>query len=489
MIELRVEKKTNTDGATEFHLSPECVNIGGKGACCVDRLRISLPEEWAGMTVRITFIPFNGERVAFVLDDKNEVDIVGAMSANTGAGAIVIDATDGNGYVAYSTGSRFCTYEHPDAGGDYTPTPTEYEQLVALVTEERERAEAAAEKAIAEMEFVCIVTELPEIGTPNKTYFVTKTDGAGNDIYDEYMWVNDAWEYIGTKTIEVDLTDYVKNTDFPDPKNFKAGVVRVDNYYGFNVGQAGSAGVLLPLWASNAEIDSKSDRRFINAKNFDYALAKSLTTNTETLTDAEKEAAQKWIGVKKATNEAKPYTFVERSANGVIYTGTPTEAKHATTKEYVDGLAVERKQGVVTFENDGTQNNIQWHYNAMGGTIARRMGNGTLWVATPDHDSAAANKAYVDAATPFIAEYGVTTHDEITAAVDAGRACFCLIKDGTYKGRVVPLSYIDATWATFSTIVTAGSPNTVGIAQELSVWCINSGVWTDVKTKALAYKE
>ena len=71
----------------------------------------------------------------------------------------------------------------------------------------------------------------------------------------------------------------VGETDFPDTKNFKAGVIRVDNYYGFNIGQAGSAGVLLPLWASNAEIDAKSDRRFINPSNFAYALEKSLATS------------------------------------------------------------------------------------------------------------------------------------------------------------------------------------------------------------------
>lgn len=373
--------------------------------------------------------------------------------------------------------------------------------------------EEYVDEKVATLELVKIVTELPDEGEENKTYFVTKTDGEGNDIYDEYMWVNDAWEYIGTKQFDIDLTDYVKKTDYarvgaagvvkmanhnsyglymanngdtiaiaqateddvknksgmfkpitptridlavktgittnsltltdeekaaacewlgavgeadyPDAKNFKAGVIRVDNYYGFNVGQAGSAGVLLPLWASNAEIDSKSDRRFINAKNFDYALAKSLTTNAETLTDAEKEIVQKWLGVTAATNEAKPYSFVKRSANGVIYTGTPTEAQHAANKAYVDGLAVERKQGVVTFENDGTQNNIQWHYNAMGGTIARRMGNGTLWVATPDHDSAAANKAYVDAmGGVFYAEYGVTKYAEIQAAIEAGKAVF-----------------------------------------------------------------
>ncbi len=148
-----------------------------------------------------------------------------------------------------------------------------------------------------------------------------------------------------------------------------------------------------------------------------------LTTNTETLTEEEKSAARKWLGLTKATNEAKPYTIVERSADGAIYTGTPTADSHATTKAYVDGLAIDRSKGIVSFTDDGTQEALAWAYNLQGNSIARRLGNGTLWVATPDVDNAAANKAYVDAmGGVYYAEYGVTTFAEITAAIDAGKS-------------------------------------------------------------------
>lgn len=396
--------------------------IARKGEGEYPRLVIEIPNRLSGMWPYLDFKKPSGEtfKTPRLAIDGNiiEYDLPLSVLNEKGTLEMQLVLQNGKGRIWKSNVKRFKVLYSIDATGDIEND----EDFVDYV-------ENMVESALKELELVCIVMELPEEGVPNKTYFVPKPDGVDNDLYDEYMWIDGAWEYFGTKTIEVDLTDYVKNTDFPDPKNFKAGVVRVDNYYGFNVGQAGSAGVLLPLWASNAEIDSKSDRRFINAKNFDYALAKSLTTNAETLTDAEKEIVQKWLGVTAATNEAKPYSFVKRSANGVIYTGTPTEGKHAATKEYVD------------------------------------------------------------AATPFIAEYGVTTYDEIKTAVDAGRACFCLIKDGTYKGCVVPLSYTDGVWYTFSTIVANTSPNTVGMAQELSVWCINGGTWTDIKTKALAYAQ
>lgn len=69
------------------------------------------------------------------------------------------------------------------------------------------------EQEIANFDFIKIVTELPETGLVNRTYFVPKTDTETNDLYDEYMWVDDKWELIGTKQIKVDLSEYAKLTD------------------------------------------------------------------------------------------------------------------------------------------------------------------------------------------------------------------------------------------------------------------------------------
>lgn len=69
------------------------------------------------------------------------------------------------------------------------------------------------DEEIANFDFIKIVTELPETGLVNRTYFVPKEDPNTNDLYDEYMWVDGKWELITTKQIEVDLTEYVKHTD------------------------------------------------------------------------------------------------------------------------------------------------------------------------------------------------------------------------------------------------------------------------------------
>lgn len=83
------------------------------------------------------------------------------------------------------------------------------------------------EGEIANFDFIKIVPQLPEKGLINRTYFVPKTDPESNDLYEEYMWINNKWEMMGTKQIKVDLTDYVKNTDYA--KADKGGTIKTGN--------------------------------------------------------------------------------------------------------------------------------------------------------------------------------------------------------------------------------------------------------------------
>lgn len=70
-----------------------------------------------------------------------------------------------------------------------------------------------------------IVNVLPDVGNENVFYLVRTTDGAKDNIFNEYIWVNDTWEKIGSTAVAVDLTDYVKNTDYPTSS--RTGVIAV----------------------------------------------------------------------------------------------------------------------------------------------------------------------------------------------------------------------------------------------------------------------
>ena len=64
------------------------------------------------------------------------------------------------------------------------------------------------EEEIATFDFIKVVDTLPETGLPNRIYLIPRTDTGENNLFDEYLWVDNAWEFITTKVVEVDLTNY-----------------------------------------------------------------------------------------------------------------------------------------------------------------------------------------------------------------------------------------------------------------------------------------
>lgn len=71
----------------------------------------------------------------------------------------------------------------------------------------------AIAKAIAEVDHLSreIVEILPENANANVIYMVRREGGTGQDVYNEYMYINGAWEIIGDTS--VDLTGYAKTED------------------------------------------------------------------------------------------------------------------------------------------------------------------------------------------------------------------------------------------------------------------------------------
>lgn len=71
----------------------------------------------------------------------------------------------------------------------------------------------AIAKAIAEVDHLSreIVETLPENANANVIYMVRREGGTGQDVYNEYMYINGAWEIIGDTS--VDLTGYAKTED------------------------------------------------------------------------------------------------------------------------------------------------------------------------------------------------------------------------------------------------------------------------------------
>lgn len=148
-----------------------------------------------------------------------------------------------------------------------------------------------------------VVNELPIDDTENAIYLVPVTDGAEDNLFDEYIFVDGVWEKVGGTSVAVDLTDYVKNTDYPD-STIKAGVVKVDSS-NFGIGAYPTSGILYITPAEKAQIDAKTHvRRPIVPCYLDYAVKKGLTDNKEEWTEEEKASARALVGAVGSTDYA-----------------------------------------------------------------------------------------------------------------------------------------------------------------------------------------
>lgn len=55
-----------------------------------------------------------------------------------------------------------------------------------------------------------VVTELPKIGKKNQIYLVPNKSSVSGDAYDEYIWINDTWEFLGNKRLELTIDSNLK---------------------------------------------------------------------------------------------------------------------------------------------------------------------------------------------------------------------------------------------------------------------------------------
>ena len=96
-----------------------------------------------------------------------------------------------------------------------------------------------------------IVDALPETGEKMTLYLVPK-EGTGSDVHNEYIWIEQtsSFEFLGSTA--VDLTDYVKNTDYATSST--GGVIKISSTHGF---QMSGSGLLIGREFSLADYNSK----------------------------------------------------------------------------------------------------------------------------------------------------------------------------------------------------------------------------------------
>ena len=128
-----------------------------------------------------------------------------------------------------------------------------------------------------------IVNELPTENIDDSAIYMKAVESEdATNTYEEYIYVNGTWESLGTANVEVDLTDYVKNTDYATLN--KHGVVRFENTFGISVDNNGRPFINR---ATNDEIDVKKvTYKPIVPSNLNYAVGSVLPVMTQAQYDA-----------------------------------------------------------------------------------------------------------------------------------------------------------------------------------------------------------
>lgn len=136
-----------------------------------------------------------------------------------------------------------------------------------------------------------IVNELPTENISESTmYLVPLSPGTEQNEFAEYIYANGHWEYIGSASVEVDLSEYVKNTDYATGST--AGIVKP--VLGLTVG---ANGIVYIAQASESQIDAKTDGYFpITSQRLDYAVMKALSDSKLEWTDEQKQLARELLG-------------------------------------------------------------------------------------------------------------------------------------------------------------------------------------------------
>lgn len=148
-----------------------------------------------------------------------------------------------------------------------------------------------------------VVQTLPTQDINTHTIYLVPKTGETNDIYDEYVYINNNWEMVGNT--QIDLSNYVQKTDYATGND--AGLVKTGPTLGIRIGVNGAINIET---ASDVNIKSGSGiYKPITPSNQDkamfYGLAKAAGDSTQsasenavgTYTDEAKAAIQQMLDV------------------------------------------------------------------------------------------------------------------------------------------------------------------------------------------------
>ena len=203
-----------------------------------------------------------------------------------------------------------------------------------------------------------VVDTLPTTGEDNKIYLVPK-EGSTGDVYNEYIWVNDAWELIGST--QVDLTGYATqdwvNNQIKDFLN-ESQVTQIvnnslTNYY--TKTETYSKTEVNNLLNGKANTDDIPTKTGDLTNNGDGTTGSKYITNSDLNTELESKQDKITGGATTiVTNDLTVNRALVSNANGKVVVSNTT----STELGYLSGARSNLQSQIDTITTEGGQPNV-----------------------------------------------------------------------------------------------------------------------------------
>lgn len=201
---------------------------------------------------------------------------------------------------------------------------------------------------------ILIVEELPTTGVEKTIYMVLRTEAYLNDYYDEYMWINNKWEIIGSTRL--DLSNYYTKSEVNDAIT-NAVTAASSNYTAGSGINIDSNGVISANVAA-ADIEYDNTNSHMQATDIqsaiDYLATNSGSGGSDLPTDPAADGSYKLIntvgtngGLSWEVDTAVPTKTSDLTNDSGFITSVPLATANAVGAVKPDGTTI-------TIDNNGT---------------------------------------------------------------------------------------------------------------------------------------
>ena len=216
---------------------------------------------------------------------------------------------------------------------------------------------------------ILIVNQLPSSGEPYTIYFVPSEDPETGNIYEEYMWLNNKWELLGTT--KIDLSNYYNSYEVTGDGSFISGVSASGNKISFTKSAAGTVS-----YATNAGTATYGT----NAGTASYATNAGTAARATNATNASSATYATNAGTATKATNADTASYATNAGTAAKAT-TATNATNADTATYATNAGTASKStnaDTATYaKNAGTATKATSATNASSADYATNAGTAT----------------------------------------------------------------------------------------------------------------